>query len=180
MDTLAEHTWDRLDELLEESKANAVEAGSLPESLAFVFHDHGLSGIVFTPTFLAETADEVTDVLCHLLPSTKARGIAVVWPAVFTDGDRQYWAMKVHRWDATTPDQLRTQIWPLPIRDTPDGPPMDVESPDPWSQRLADALTDPDPLARLGVVDTMALPEGFEFRVAPGGALDAPPMQALN
>lgn len=180
MDRLADYTWDRVDELLEQSKIEAVEAGSLPESLAYVFHDHGLSGILFTPTFLTETADRVTDVLCRVLPRLQARGIAVVWPAVFTDEDRQFWAMKVHRWDAAVPHEVRLQIWPLPIRDTPDGPPVDVEPADPWSKRLAGALTDSRPLGALGVIDTTGLEPDFELLVAPGGALDGRMDHGLN
>ena len=82
--------------------------------------------------------------------------------------------MKVHRWDASQPDEVRTQIWPLPIRDTPDGEPFDIDPPDPWSKRLAGALTERGPLADLGVIDTTGLEPGFELRVAPGGALDGP------
>ena len=180
MDQLTGHPWERLDELLELTKDDAVEGGTVPESVALIFHDDGLDGMLLTPMFVIETADEITDVLCRVLPSLQARGIAVVWPAMFTDGDLEYWAMKVHRWDASQPDQVRTQVWPLPILDTPDGPPMDVDFPDPWSKRLAGALCDPGPMAALGVVDTSGLGPEYELLVAPGGALDAPVDHGMN
>lgn len=180
MDQLAGHPWERVDELLELMKLEAVEAETIPASVALVFHDDGLSAILFTPTFITETADEVTDVLCHIVPSLRARGVAVVWPAMYSDGDQEWWAMKVHRWDAEVPDRMLTQLWPLPILGTPDGAPMEIDPPDPWSKRLAGALTDPGPLAALGVLDTTGSPKGFEFVVAPGGVLDVPPSHGLS
>ena len=182
VDQLAGHPWDRVDELIEFARQDAIDAQALPESLAFVFHDDGLSGMLFTPTFLAETADEITAQLCHVLPSLHARGIAVIWPAQYpSDDGAPWWAMKVHRWDAASPGRMRTQIWPLPIHGTPDGPPATVDPPDPWSQQLARALTAAMPLARLGVVDTTGLPDGYEFLTAPGGPLaDLVPTRGLN
>lgn len=169
MEKLAGHPWDRVDELIELARRDAVEAQTLPESVAFVFHDDGLSGMLCTPTFLAETADEITAHLCHVLPSLQARGIVVIWPAQYPGDDgTPWWAMKVHRWDAASPARMRTQIWPLPIHGTPDGPRATIDPPDPWSQRLARALAAPTPLARLGVVDTSGLPDGYEFLAAPG------------
>lgn len=180
VDRLAEHPWERLDELLEQCKQDAVEAESLVESLAFVFHDDGLSGMLFTPPVLLETVDQVTDVLSRVLPSLQARGIAVVWPAVYELDEQRYWAMKVHRWDADVPAEVRTQVWPIPIRGTPDGDPVEIDPPDPWSKRLAGALTEPGPLTDLGVIDTTGLEPGFELLVAPGGPLDTPMSHGLN
>lgn len=178
MDELAGHPWERVDELLELTKREALEAGTIPESVALIFHD-GLSGILLTPAFVTETADEVTDELCRFLPPLRARGLAVVWPAVFEMEGTQWWAMKVHLWDAAVPDRMETQIWPLPIRGTPDGPPRTIDPPDPWSKRLAVALTEPSPLADLGLVDNR-FPPGYEFRVAPGGALDGELLHGAN
>jgi len=161
---LAEHPWSRVDELLDDVRSAAVEADTLPESLALIFHEGRLTAVLETPPFVAEDADRITRVLCRFLPSTMADQIAVVWPAGYQAGGETLWAMKVHLWERTKPSRMRTRIIPVSIKGSVDGPSFEIKPPDPWSRRLAKAL--PRPPRTPGVIDTR-FPPGFEYYVTP-------------
>jgi hypothetical protein len=161
--------WRDLDDLIADIKDAAVADDGLPESAALIFHEGLLSGVLATPPFVVENADEVARMLCRFLPQLQADQIAVVWPARYVDDQGEIFAMKILLWERSSRHRAICRIVPLPIHGSPDGAPVELPPPDPWSRRVARALARP-PCGIPGIVD-VRLPAGYDLMVHPHRAL---------